>query len=137
MKTRSVMLTLCLAALLSACNKKQPAEGTSADTTAVTPVVTKKLITARVYVKPEKVADFIEAAKLMIDSSSAEAGCESYRLYQDPYNPADFIFVETWKDQAAIDAHFAMPYFTAWGPKTKDWMAKPTELKIMDVVEAK
>jgi len=85
-------------------------------------------------VKPEKVADFIEAARYIIDSSRAEAGCESYTLYQDPYNKTDLIFVEVWKDQVAIDNHFSMSYFKSFGPKTADWILKPAELKIYDVI---
>jgi quinol monooxygenase YgiN len=133
MKTRLLLLSLGFAALMSACNKQKPVETPAVDTTAVTPAVTQKLITAKVFLKTEKVADFIAAAKAMVDSSNAEAGCISYQLYQNPYDQSQFIFVEVWKDQAAIDAHFAMPYFTAWGPKTQDWMAMPTELKIYDV----
>jgi len=133
MKTKLLLLSLAFAALMSACNKQKPVETPAVDTTAVIPAVTQKLITAKVFLKTEKVADFIAAAKAMVDSSSAEAGCISYQLYQNPYDKGQFIFVEVWKDQAAIDAHFAMPYFTAWGPKTSDWMAKPAELKIYDV----
>ena len=54
-------------------------------------------------------------------------------LYQNPYDQTQLIFVEEWKDQAAIDAHFAMPYFKAFGPKTSDWRSQPTEVKIFDV----
>jgi quinol monooxygenase YgiN len=133
MKTRLFLLSLGVAALMNACNKPQPAATNTVDTTAVTKAVTQKLITAKVYVKPEKVADFIAAARAMVDSSSAEEGCVSYILYQNPYDQTQFSFVEVWKDQAAIDTHFTKPYFTAWGPKTKDWLAQPTELKIYDV----
>ena len=92
-----------------------------------------KIITARLFIHPENVTDFIEAAKSMIDSSNAEPGCISYMLYQDPYDQTQLILVEEWKDQAAIDAHFAMPYFIAFGPKTSDWRSQPTEVKIFDV----
>lgn len=133
MKTRFFLLYLGFAALLTACNKQNPVEVTATDTTSVANVVTQKLITAKISLKPENVADFIGAARAMIDSSNAEAGCESYQLFQDPYDQTKFIFVEVWKDQAAIDAHFAMPYFVAWGPKTSNWLSQPTELKIYDV----
>ena len=133
MKTGIVIMSFGLAILLASCAKNQPAtvETPANDTTSE--VVMKKMITARVFVKPDKVADFVEAAKAMIDSSNMEPGCESYRLYQDPYDNTNLIFVEVWKDQAAIDAHFAMLYFKAFGPKISDWLLKPTELKIYDV----
>ena len=91
------------------------------------------MIIAKLKVKPEKVKAFTEAAKEMIENSNKEAGCKSYQLYQDPYDNSRFVFVEEYKNQAAVDAHFASDYFKAFGPKTKDWLSQPTELKIFDV----
>lgn len=130
MKTNLVIL-ICFALVMGSCTKLKKAETPATlDSTVVENTCTQKVIHARVYLKPEKVAEFIEAAKMMVDSSNMEPGCISYQLFQDPYNTTQFIFVEVWKDQAAIDAHFAMPYFTAWGPRTADWMAKSAELNI-------
>lgn len=134
MKTKIAFSLLLIVFLFAACDtkKQQPAEPVTA--APVTDTLNKKVITARVYVKAEKVADFIEAARFIIDSSQAEAGCESYNLYQSPYDKTNLIFVEVWKDQVAIDNHFSMSYFKAFGPKTKDWLLKPTELMIFDVI---
>jgi quinol monooxygenase YgiN len=134
MKTTISLSLLVVMFLFAACEPKktQPAEPVVA--APVTDTLTKKIITARVFLKPEKVADFIAAARFIIDSSQAEAGCESYMLYQNPYEKTKLIFVEVWKDQVAIDNHFSMSYFKSFGPKTKDWLSQPTELKIFDVV---
>ena len=134
MKTKIALFSLpILMFLFPACEPKKQAPAEPVVAAAVTDTVTKKIITARVFVKAEKVADFIQAARPLIDSSKAEAGCESYMLYQNPYEKTSFIFVEVWKDQVAIDNHFSMSYFKAFGPKTKDWLLQPTELKIFDV----
>jgi quinol monooxygenase YgiN len=133
MKTKFALPLLIIMFFISACEpkKQQPAEPVAA--TPLADTLGKKIITARVFVKAEKVADFLEAARYIIDSSQAEAGCESYNLYQSPYDKTKLIFVEVWKDQVAIDNHFSMSYFKAFGPKTKDWLLQPTELKIYDV----
>jgi quinol monooxygenase YgiN len=133
MKTKIALSLLIGMFVFAACDpkKQQPAEPVAV--TPVTDTLNKKIITARVYVRAEKVADFLEAARPMIDSSQAEAGCESYMLYQNPFDKTQLIFVEIWKDQVAIDNHFSMSYFKAFGPKTKDWLLQPTELKIFDV----
>jgi quinol monooxygenase YgiN len=91
------------------------------------------MIVANVSVKPEKVKDFIEAAKGIIEKSNKEAGCKSYQLYQDPYNSTKFVFVEEYKNQAAIDAHFASDYFKAFGPKIADMVQEPAKIKIISV----
>jgi quinol monooxygenase YgiN len=123
--------------VVSSCAKKQDVPPEEATAAAVADSLSHKMITAKVYVKSERVADFIEAARAMIDSSNAEPGCLSYQLYQNPYDNTKFIFVEAWKDQAAIDTHFSMPYFTAFGPKVQDWLQQPTEINILDVISSK
>ena len=94
----------------------------------------KKMINATIVVKPGKVADFIEAAKSMIESSNAEPGCESYMFYQDPYENTRFIAVEFWKDQTAIDLHNNSNHFKAFIEKTREWQTVPALVKVMDVV---
>jgi quinol monooxygenase YgiN len=91
------------------------------------------MIVAKISVKPEKVKAFIEAAKEIIEKSNKEPGCKSYQLYQDPYNSTKFVFVEEYRNQAAIDAHFASDYFKAFGPKIADMVQEPAKIKIITV----
>jgi quinol monooxygenase YgiN len=91
------------------------------------------MIIANVLVKPEKVKAFTEAAKEIIEKSNKEAGCKSYQLYQDPYNSTKFVFVEEYKNQAAIDAHFASDYFKAFGPRIADMVQEPAKIKIISM----
>jgi quinol monooxygenase YgiN len=134
MKGITTIPVLGLMLIFAACAPKQPAPEKPVIATPVPDSLNKKLITARIFVKPDKVTDFIQAARPLIDSSSAEPGCESYMLYQNPYDKTKFIFVEVWKDQVAIDNHFSMSYFKAFGSKTSDWHLQPTEIQIFNVV---
>jgi len=93
------------------------------------------MIVAKLKVKPEKVKAFTEAAKEIIEKSNKEAGCKSYQLYQDPYDNTRFVFVEEYKNQAAVDAHFASDYFKAFGPKIGDLVAEPAKIKIVSVAK--
>lgn len=79
----------------------------------------KKLITARLQIKSDQIDAFIAAAQPLIAASRAEPGCISYTMYQEPTDRTSFLFFEEWKDQAAVDFHFATPHFTgldAWLP---------------------
>jgi quinol monooxygenase YgiN len=93
------------------------------------------MIVAKLKVKPEKIKAFTEAAKEMIEKSNKEPGCKSYQLYQDPYDNTRFVFVEEYKNQAAVDAHFASDYFKAFGPKMVDLVAEPGKIKIITVAK--
>ena len=75
----------------------------------------KKLIGARLQIKPDQIDAFIAAAQALISASRAEAGCISYTMYQNPADRTSFFFFEEWKDQAAVDFHFATPHFTGLG----------------------
>lgn len=95
----------------------------------------QKMITAKVFIKPGREADFISAAQQMIENSNKEEGCLEYMLYQDPYETTNFIFVEKYKDQAAIDFHFGTSYFMEFGDLIADMTSKPTEIKILGIIE--
>ncbi len=139
MKTSLILSFACLLAMIAACSPKNqaPAQKTNDSATVAKVPEYKKMIVAKVFVKPGKESVFIKEARTMIDSTLKEAGCESYQLYQDPYEKTNLIFVETYKNQAAIDAHFGSSYFKAFGPKTKELIAKPTDLKIYDIAGEK
>lgn len=97
--------------------------------------VESKMILARIYIKPGKEAEFISAAKMMIENTHKEEGCLEYMLYQDPYESTNFIFVEKYKDQAAIDFHFGTSYFAEFGDLISDMTSKDSEIKILGIIE--
>ncbi len=136
MKTK-ILSTLVLLILLGyACKPKTPVTEVQPQISAA-PAELSKMILAKVFIKPGSEADFISAAQTMITNSNKEEGCTGYTLYQDPYEKTNFIFVESYKNQAAIDAHFATPYFKEFGTKIGNLTSKPTEIKIVDVAGIK
>jgi quinol monooxygenase YgiN len=136
MKTKIIILSFSLLAILLSCKPKQPAV-TEQVPAVIQPTDSMKMILARIYVKPGKEADFINAFKEMSENSNKEEGCLFYKLYQDPNEKSSFIVVERYKNQAAINYHFGTEYFKAFGPKTSDLTDKPTEIMIYNVSESK
>jgi quinol monooxygenase YgiN len=136
MKTKILILAVLFTLIGFACKPKAPAPAVQPEVSAQ-PADYQKMITARVFIKPGSEADFIKSAQMMIDNSNKEEGCLGYMLYQDPYEKTNFIFVERYKNQAAIDVHFATPYFKEFGTKTADMTAKPMEIKIFDIAGEK
>lgn len=104
---------------------------------AAKPAENQTMIIAKVSIKPENVKDFINAAQTIIKSSNEEEGCIEYNLFQSPYDPTMFVFVEKYKNQAAIDFHFAQPYFKEFGTTIGNWTAAPSEIKIYDLAGEK
>lgn len=136
MKTKVLIFSILLIVTGVSCKQKSAAPAEQQET-AVQAADYQKMIIARVYVKPGKESDFISAAQVMIENSNKEDGCMGYMLYQDPYEKTNLIFVERYKNQAAVDAHFATDYFKEFGPKTTDMTRMPTEIKILDIAGEK
>ena len=91
-----------------------------------------KIISAQVFIKAEKADDFLSFTKELIEKSRAEEGCISYTLYQDPNDKSTFLFFEEWKNQAAIDFHFATEHFKKFDEKMGDFASKPPVITIYD-----
>ena len=121
-----------LTLLLAAASLWVVGTGCTCGTGKTAAVCDKKLIAAKISVKPDQVKAFIEATPAILAASRAEPGCVSYTMYQNPHEPASFFFFEQWKDQAAIDAHFATPHFKAFGEQIKNMVAAPPEIVIYD-----
>jgi quinol monooxygenase YgiN len=47
----------------------------------------------------------------LLEPTRAEPGCVAYELHGDPENPGKFMFHESFRGQAALDAHLATPHF--------------------------
>ncbi len=56
----------------------------------------------------------MEAVTPCIEATRQEAGCISYDLVQSLTDENTLMFVERWKDKAALDAHFQEPHLIAW-----------------------
>ena len=68
-------------------------------------------IVATVIVKPEYKDDVLKAIKTVVDATRKESGNIFYDVFEDVGNPLKFVFIETWKSQAAIDSHNKAAHF--------------------------
>ena len=71
----------------------------------------KKVINARISVKPDAVEQFLTYANLIVLASNLEQGCLVYNLYQEVGMPSSFIFYEEYVNQEAIDFHNSTNHF--------------------------
>ena len=132
MKTRILILAFILTIVGVSCKPKSQAP-VDQPAVSVQAAGSQKMIAAKVYIKPGLEEDFITAAKWIVENTLKEEGCLEYTLYQDPNNKSSFLFFERYKNQAAIDAHFAASYFKEFGSKIGEMTARATEIKIYDI----
>jgi len=74
------------------------------------------LVNAVIYTFPPDEAAEAEGMLIELrDASRREAGCVAYDVARDVDDPTVFVLHEVWRDQAALDAHYAEEHFTRLG----------------------
>ncbi|NLQ55303.1 putative quinol monooxygenase [Streptococcus mutans] len=68
-----------------------------------------KIINASFFIKADKREEFLADTLPLIRSPRAESGNISYQLYEAIDTPNQFVMVEEWQDQIAIDQHNSNP----------------------------
>lgn len=72
------------------------------------------VITGEIEFHPEDAWPAAYEALRMMEASAKEDGCLAYRFYSDLLNPRRLRLYEEWRDQAALDAHFASPHMAVF-----------------------
>ena len=65
-----------------------------------------------VPIRPEGRADFLAAARVLVQASNAEPGVLEYHLQESVANPDTFTMIERYTDEAALEAHLASEHLT-------------------------
>jgi quinol monooxygenase YgiN len=65
------------------------------------------VVVGRVRTDLGKRAELVRIGQAVAAASRAEAGCISYRLYEDTEIENEFVVVEEWEDETALKRHFA------------------------------
>ncbi|GKT04036.1 putative quinol monooxygenase [Furfurilactobacillus entadae] len=83
-------------------------------------------INATVYVKPTDVDAYLMFTDALIAGTQSEPGNLRYDMYQSVEHAGEFVFIEQYADQVALDAHHAATHFT-------DFLAQVTPLLSHDM----
>lgn len=78
---------------------------------------------------PENVDRATALCKELIDETRKEQGCVQYELAQSGETPAEFVILETWETQAALDVHSASAHFTRLVPVLAGLCVQPPAVK--------
>ena len=92
---------------------------------------------ARLKVKKDAVDRAREAALSIVEDSRAENGCINYDFHQAINDATVFLWHETWKNQAAIDAHGESEHFKRFSAEVKDLTDEPLKISLAKMVSEK
>jgi len=134
MALRRIAAVLAFAAAAVACQTlpADPSAGAQ-ESAAMVQNTGMILITGTVVVAPANREAMIALGREQVTSSRAEEGNVSYGFYEDALQPNTFIFVERWRDQAAVTIHFAKPYSGAFVQKVRAIALNSPAIEIHDI----
>lgn len=75
-----------------------------------------------------------EGLLALVEPTRAEPGNLDYVLFELRDARGTFYMREAFKDQAALDAHFAMPYFQRFATTADDLLEAPLQLIFLEQV---
>ena len=78
-----------------------------------------------IHVKPEHVADFVEAVRVNHAASVREPGNLRFDILQSVEDPTRFITYMAYRDEASARAHRETAHYFAFRDAVADWMVEP------------
>ncbi len=78
-----------------------------------------------VHVRPERVAEFLEATLANARASVREPGVLRFDVVRDQADPAHVVLVEVYRDADAPAAHKATAHYATWRDAVEEMMAQP------------
>ena len=91
-------------------------------------------VIAKMPMKEDKIEEAIASIKELMAEVAKEEGTVLYTLNRDPKNPNTLIFMERYKDKAAVEAHSATPHFKAFFAKGASLLAGRPEIILMEEI---
>ncbi|KGF71863.1 antibiotic biosynthesis monooxygenase [Neosynechococcus sphagnicola sy1] len=85
-------------------------------------------VLAHIVASPGKEAALQAVLLELIQPTRQESGCLAYELWQSPANPTQFVFVEAWASEAALNAHLISAHVEQAFLASADFLASPPEI---------
>jgi len=96
-----------------------------------------QLIVGTVRLPAENLERARPAMRAMVQASRAEPGCLEYGYAEDVLEPGLIHVKELWRDQAALDAHFASSHIAAWRAAWPALGIGERDLRVYEVTKAR
>ena len=97
----------------------------------------KIVLIARLKVKADKIEELKTAALAIVADSRDESGNINYDIHQSIEDETVFFWHETWVDKAAIDEHFATPFFQEFFKIVGEIAAEPPQINLTKMITEK
>ena len=94
------------------------------------------VVVGRVVTEAERRADLVRVGQTVAAASRQEPGCMSYRIYQDTEKENEFVFVEEWESDAALQEHFATVHVSEFLQAIQATLVAPPDVKFHTIASS-
>lgn len=84
-------------------------------------------VVLKLAARPDKLGEVAALLQHLAAQSRKETGCLDYQLLQNSSDPCDFVVLEDWDGNAALDAHMTTPHVQDAFAQAPDLLAKAPE----------
>jgi autoinducer 2-degrading protein len=83
------------------------------------------MVMVSLYVKPERLNDFLELVTFNASESRKEPGNLRFDVVRSVSTPTRFALYEVYKDDAAVQAHQATAHYARWRSEIESLLTTP------------
>jgi quinol monooxygenase YgiN len=94
------------------------------------------VVVGRVTTDAARRQELVRVGQAIASASREEEGCISYRVYEDTERANDFVVVEEWESQEALDRHFRTPHVAEFMRALPAAIAGPPDVKFHSVAHS-
>jgi quinol monooxygenase YgiN len=94
------------------------------------------VVVGRVRTDADKREALVQVGQAVAAASRSEAGCVSYRLYEDTEIDHEFVFVEEWESDEALKRHFATPHVREFTDAITATLVAPPDVKFHTIASS-
>ncbi|CAG9933823.1 putative quinol monooxygenase [Candidatus Nitrotoga arctica] len=86
-------------------------------------------VIARITAQLDKVEELKSVLLGLVEPTRLEKGCVSYQLVQDKTDLAEFVFIEEWSSDSAIDVHMTSSHVQDAFLKAQSLLVKAPDIR--------
>jgi quinol monooxygenase YgiN len=95
------------------------------------------VIHGTIRIPAENMADARPVMKALVEATRKEDGCIAYTFGEVVGEPGLVLIAETWRDGAALGAHFEAPHFVAWREANPELGVSDRQLTVFETSSSK
>jgi quinol monooxygenase YgiN len=77
----------------------------------------------------------VELLRETQERARSEPGCAAYAFAEVIGDPGHYVVLQEWRDEAALEAHYASPHFRRYQERVGEFLARPSEVRLHRVAQ--